>query len=98
MDLEGKLHGRGPGFPAALEDSETNVVGYGEPTQAGSELRQRQLLQTMSLVHPEWTGPGPGPAQSAPRDRVDIRSPKVLERFLRSSSCGAWVAARSSRT
>lgn len=42
----------GTGFPAALEDSETNFVGYGEPTQAGSEQRQQQLLQTMSLVHP----------------------------------------------
>lgn len=67
--------------------------GMVSPRKRGrsSEQRQRQRLQTMSLVHPEWTGPGPGPgpAQSAPRGRVDIRSPKVLERFLRSSSCGA---------
>lgn len=28
----------GPGFPAALEDSETSFVGHGEPTQAGSVL------------------------------------------------------------
>lgn len=26
----------GPGFPAALEDSETNFVGHGEPTQAAA--------------------------------------------------------------
>lgn len=60
--------------------------GMVSPRKRGrsSEQRQRQLLQTMSLVHPESA-----PAQSALSGRG---------KFLRSSCCGPWLAARSSST
>lgn len=69
------------GFPAPLEE----FSGYGEVE--GPKLELRQLLQTMSVVHPTWREP----ALSALRYRVDIYSPEILKAFSRSSSCAAWV-------
>lgn len=69
------------GFPAPLEE----FTGYGE--FEGPKLELRQLLQTMSVVHPKWKEP----ALSALRYRVDIYSPEILEAFSQSSSCAPWV-------